>query len=52
MRAAATSVLPSGPIAEADAIQTLKTMPSARERIVLFWEIGDRAFGHVRRSPR
>jgi hypothetical protein len=36
-----------GPIATADALQTLKPRRNAIARIVLREEIGPRAFGHV-----
>jgi hypothetical protein len=36
-----------GPIATADALQTLKPLGRAYQRIILREEIGDRAFAHV-----
>jgi hypothetical protein len=41
-----------GPIATADALQTLKPRRPAIERIVLSLEIGARAFGHVTEVTR
>lgn len=38
---------PHGPIATADALQTLKNMPRVHTRIVLREEIGARAFNHI-----
>jgi hypothetical protein len=40
-----------GPIATADALQTLKPRRRFYERIVLSLEIGPRAFGHVTETP-
>lgn len=43
---------PSGPIATADAIQTLKTIPRLYQRLTLREEIGQRAFNHIQEVPR
>ena len=41
------SAMPHGPIAIGDALQTLKPIGRAYQRIILREEIGPRAFGHV-----
>jgi len=46
------SGLPSGPIATADAIQTLKPLGRLRERLVLREEIGPRAYEHIQEASR
>jgi hypothetical protein len=47
-----TAPAPHRPITEADALQTLKPLGRAIERIVLREEIGVRAFNHVTEVTR
>jgi hypothetical protein len=38
---------PHGPYATADAIETIKHRSRLYDRMILAWEIGDRAFSHA-----
>ena len=43
---------PNGPLATADAIQTLKHRQRLYDHMILAWEIGDRAFAHATEVTR